>query len=117
MGFYCLIFKLITMKLSLLLLAILFATASVSANDKMPATATESVSADRYFYVRYTYINATGTLCIGFFGWSCKAGYPKQSDLLLKAAHLTCGDHHCIKIIGVDAVCQSDFNNLFKSSK
>lgn len=105
------------MKKVLLFLALLFSIAQVSAKDngRNSVTASRHISADRFFYVTYRFIDAAGVGRVGHFVWSCRYAYPLQSDLLFRAADLTCRDHHCIQITGIDAICQSDYNALSKS--
>lgn len=103
------------MKTSILILAILFAVNTLSARDngtKKPVASTERVSTDRFFYITYRFVDACGVGRVGSFVWSSRYAYPNQSDLLLRAADLTYGDHRCIQITGIDAICQADFNAL-----
>lgn len=77
-------------------------------------TATASTPTDRHFYVTFTYTDCCGVLRVGSIGYSCPAGYPKTTDLILKAADATLSSHKGIQITGIAAICASDYNNLFK---
>lgn len=76
-------------------------------------TATAGKPADRHFYVTFTYTDSCGVLRIGSIGYACAAGYPKDTDLILKAADATLTSHKSIQITGIAAICASDYNNLF----
>lgn len=105
------------MKQLILLLAILFSTITLSARDngaKKQVITTERISTDRFFYVTFRYTDAYGVGRVGSFVWASRYAYPKESDLLFHAADTTCGDHHLIQIIGIDAICEAEYKGLSK---
>lgn len=74
----------------------------------------DKISSDRFFYVTYRYTDDHGIGRVSSFVWSSRYAYPKQSDLRLHAADITCGDHHCIQITGIDAICKADYKAFSK---
>ena len=105
------------MKHSILLLAILFSSFALSARDngtKKAADKLDHISSDRFFYVTYRYTDACGVGRVGHFVWATRYTQPKESDLIFRAADITCGDHHCIQITGRDAICEAEYKGLSK---
>jgi hypothetical protein len=105
------------MKQSIILIAILFSFNTLFAHDngtKKPVDKLERISGDRFFYVTYRYTDACGIGRVGAFVWATRHARPKESDLIFRAADLTCGDYHCIQITGRDAICEADYKGLSK---
>lgn len=77
------------------------------------STAFAGKPADRHFYVTFTYTDACGMLRIGVVGVTCAAGYPKASDMILKAADTAKVSAKTVQITGISSICAADYNNLF----
>jgi len=105
------------MKQSILLLVILFCFNTLTActtKKNLAYSATEHISGDRFFYVTYRYADSRGVGRVGFFTYSSRYAYPKQSDLILQATNHIIGGYYLVQIIGIDAICEADYKGLSK---
>jgi len=93
------------MKKLIILLSIFFASCSAFAGKPT----------DRHFYVTFTYRDCCGMLRIGSVGVTCSAGYPKASDMIIKAADAANVSAKKVQITGISSICAADYNNLFNA--